>query len=125
MARASSRRRRGAARAESKAGGAGSPDSFSVIARSYNIGMSKAVKVMVSMPDELLERIDRAADERGTSRSAFLQEAARRELGWPDPAAIDAALERGRAALAGTGSFEAAELIRTEREARDARDRRR
>jgi metal-responsive CopG/Arc/MetJ family transcriptional regulator len=87
--------------------------------------MSKALKVMVSMPDELLERIDRAANERGTSRSAFLQEAARRELGWPDPMAIDAALVRGRAALAKAGSFEAAELIRAERDARDARDRRR
>jgi predicted transcriptional regulator len=87
--------------------------------------MSKVVKVMVSMSDELLARIDRAADERGTSRSAYLQEAARRELGWPDPAMIDAALERGRAALAGAGSFEAAELIRAEREAHDARDRRR
>lgn len=92
---------------------------------SYNQVMAKALKVMVSIPDELLERIDREADERGTSRSAFLQEAAQRELGWPDPARVDAALERGRAALAGVGSFEAAELIRAEREERDARDRRR
>ena len=70
--------------------------------------MSKPLKVMLSMADELLERIDRAVDERGASRSAFLQEAAPRELGWPDPEAIDAALERGRAVLAGAGSFEAA-----------------
>jgi predicted transcriptional regulator len=82
-------------------------------------------KVMISMPDDLLERVDRAARERRTSRSAFLQEAARRELGWPDPAAIDAALERGRAALAGVGSFESAELVRAERDGHDARDRRR
>jgi Arc/MetJ-type ribon-helix-helix transcriptional regulator len=87
--------------------------------------MPKASKVMVSMPEELLERIDRAVDERGTSRSAFLQEAARRELGWPDRATIDAALSRGRAVLEGAGSFEAAELIRAERDSRDARDRRR
>jgi hypothetical protein len=92
---------------------------------SYIEAMAKAAKVMVSIPDELLTRIDREADERGTTRSGFLQEAARRELGWPDPARIDAALDRGRAALAGAGSFEAAELIRSEREARDARDRRR
>jgi HicB-like antitoxin of HicAB toxin-antitoxin system len=92
---------------------------------SYTAVMSKAAKVMVSIPDELLERIDREADERGTSRSGFLQEAARRELGWPDPAQVDAALARGRAALAGVGGFEAAELIRAEREDRDARDRRR
>lgn len=92
---------------------------------SYTTAMAKAAKVMVSIPDELLERIDREADQRGTSRSGFLQEAARRELGWPDPARVDAALERGRAALAGVGGFEAADLIRSEREDRDARDRRR
>jgi len=87
--------------------------------------MARSVKVMISMTEELLERIDREAAARDTTRSAFLQEAARRELGWPDSAAIDAALERGRTALAGAGSFESAELIRTEREARDERDRRR
>lgn len=80
---------------------------------------------MISVPDDLLERIDRAADERHTSRSAFLQEAARRELGWPDPVSIDAALERGRTALAGTRHFESAELIRADRDRRDVRDRRR
>lgn len=80
---------------------------------------------MISVPDDLLKRIDRAAGERRTSRSAFLQEAARRELGWPDPAAIDAALERGRTALAGAGHFESAELIRADRDQRDDRDRHR
>lgn len=82
-------------------------------------------KVMISVPEDLLERIDREVGERRTSRSAFLQEAARRELGWPDPVAIDAALDRGRAALAQAGRFESAELIRDERDARDERDRRR
>jgi predicted transcriptional regulator len=82
-------------------------------------------KVMISMSAELLERVDREAGARGTTRSAFLQEAARRELGWPDPAKIDAALARGRAALLGTGRFESAELIRSKRDARDKRDRRR
>lgn len=95
------------------------------IAVSYNPPMARAQKVMVSFPDDLLERIDREAGERGTTRSGFLQEAARRELGWPDPAAIDAALARGRAALGGLGNFEAADLIRAEREGRDERDRRR
>ena len=50
------------------------------------------VKVMVSIPDDLLERIDRGAAERGESRSAFLQEAARMRLGEPDPD-LTAALE--------------------------------
>jgi len=73
------------------------------------------------MPDDLLERIDRAAARRDSSRSAFLQEAARRELGWPDMDAVQGALERGRAALAGVGRFESADLIRRDRDERDRR----
>lgn len=80
-------------------------------------------KVMISMPEDLLERLDRVARERGSSRSGFLQEIVRRELGWPDPVAFDAALERGRRALADAGAFESAELIREERDARNERDR--
>jgi predicted transcriptional regulator len=91
----------------------------------YAPDMPKATKVLVTMPNDLLERIDREAKSSSSTRSDFLQEAARRQLGWPDPIAIDAALERGRAALADAGSFESAELIRSEREGRDARDRRR
>lgn len=91
----------------------------------YTADMAKATKVLVTMPDDLLDRIDRETQSIGSTRSDFLQEAARRQLGWPDPATIDAALERGRDALAGAGSFEAADLIRADREARDARDRRR
>ncbi len=87
--------------------------------------MTKTTKVLVTMPDDLLERIDRATRNADSTRSDFLQEAARRRLGWPDPVAIDAALERGRAALANAGSFESAELIRSERGERDIRDRRR
>lgn len=82
-------------------------------------------KVLISLPDELLERIDREAERQRSSRSAFLREAARRELGWPDPVALDAALGRGRAALASAGEFESSELIRGERDTRDASDRRR
>jgi predicted transcriptional regulator len=82
-------------------------------------------KVLISMPDDLLKRIDREAERRGATRSGFIQHAAQRELGWPDPAAFDAALERGRKALAGAGAFESADVIRRERDARDARDRRR
>jgi len=87
--------------------------------------MTPATKVLVTMPDDLLARIDRETKRAGSTRSDFLQEAARRRLGWPDRAAVDAALERGRAALADAGSFESAELIRAQREERDARDRRR
>lgn len=82
-------------------------------------------KVFISLPDDLLGRVDREARRRSTTRSAFLQQAARRELGWPDPDAIDAAITRGRTALAGAGRFDSAELIRNDRDERDARDRRR
>jgi metal-responsive CopG/Arc/MetJ family transcriptional regulator len=75
-------------------------------------------KVMVTLPYDLLARIDDEARARQMSRSAFLQEVARRELGLLDPAVIDRALERGCAALAGAGRFESARLIRAERDAR-------
>lgn len=37
-------------------------------------------KVMISIPDKLLERLDRRAKEAGESRSGFLQHLAEREL---------------------------------------------
>jgi predicted transcriptional regulator len=82
-------------------------------------------KVLISIPDDLLERIDREAEARGSSRSGFLQEAARRQLGWPAPAALEAALRRGREALAEAGAFESADLIHEQRLEHDAVDRRR
>jgi Arc/MetJ-type ribon-helix-helix transcriptional regulator len=82
-------------------------------------------KVLISVPDDLLERIDREVRARGSNRSAFLRDAAQRELGWPDPGALAAALQRGRAALAAAGAFESAQLIGRDRQARDAADRRR
>lgn len=75
-------------------------------------------KVMISLPDDLLDQIDHEAERRHSSRSALLQEAARRELGWPDSATVDTAVARARKALAGAGSFESAALIRAERDAR-------
>ena len=80
-------------------------------------GMSK---VLISVPDELLERIDRAAKARKTTRSRFIEEAAQHELGWPAAESMDAAVNRAREALASAGPFESAGLIRRDREARDA-----
>jgi metal-responsive CopG/Arc/MetJ family transcriptional regulator len=37
-------------------------------------------KIMVSIPDDLLDEIDREARSRGLSRSGFLQDLARHEL---------------------------------------------
>lgn len=75
-------------------------------------------KVMISLPDDLLDRIDQEAERRHTSRSALLQEAARRQIGWPDPVTIDAAVSRARKALADAGAFESTALVRAERDAR-------
>lgn len=41
----------------------------------------KSMKVLVSLDDRLLRRIDRAAKDRGLSRSAYLAELAQRDLG--------------------------------------------
>ena len=78
-------------------------------------------KVMVSLPDEVLARIDSEARRRGTTRSSPLRDAALRELGRPDPVALEAALARSRARFASAGRFDAAVLIRAERDARDRR----
>lgn len=82
-------------------------------------------KVLISLSDDLLARIDREVASLGGTRSGFLQEAARRQLGWATPEAIDGALERGRKALVAAEAFESADLIRADRDRRDHRDRRR
>jgi len=79
--------------------------------------------VTVSIPNDLLARIDREAAVRATSRSEWLQAAALRELGRPDPVAIDAALAAGRAALEGSGSFQSTKAVRAGRDALANRDR--
>lgn len=76
---------------------------------------------MISLPDDVLARIDAEARRRGTTRSALLREAAVRELGRPDPALLDAAVARSRARFAAAGRFEAAHLVRRDRDARDGR----
>ena len=81
-------------------------------------------KVLISVPDELLTRIDREVSARGTTRSRFFEEAARHELGWPEPEQVEAAVKRAREAMAPYGSFDSADLIREDRDARDGRDRR-
>lgn len=42
------------------------------------------MKVLISMPEDLLARIDVASRERGLSRSAFLQQAVAAALGEQD-----------------------------------------
>jgi hypothetical protein len=73
-------------------------------------------KVMISIPDRLLERIDDYADARRETRSGFLQRLAEREL-----AAAESGRRRELERLLGSLSIEipegdAAKLIRDERE---------
>ena len=82
-------------------------------------------KILVSMPDALLEEIDAAVARRLSTRSAFLRRAARDALARPDPAVIRTAVARARAALADLGAFESGGLIRVERDKRRAAARRR
>jgi len=81
-------------------------------------------KVMISMPDDLLSLVDREARRRGASRSAFLQDAARSELGRQDRRTMEAAVQRSRDRFVRAGRFDSASLVRADRDARDARDRR-
>jgi metal-responsive CopG/Arc/MetJ family transcriptional regulator len=75
-------------------------------------------KVMVSLPAELLARIDEEAKRRAVSRSALLAAAARRELDRRDPDALAEAIARSEQRFARSASFDAARLVRAERDAR-------
>jgi metal-responsive CopG/Arc/MetJ family transcriptional regulator len=74
-------------------------------------------KVMVSLPDDLLHDIDAEAARRSTSRSALLAAAARRELERPDSLRVAAAVTRSEARFRRAGSFEAADIVRADRDA--------
>jgi metal-responsive CopG/Arc/MetJ family transcriptional regulator len=75
-------------------------------------------KVMVSLPEELLRDIDKEARRRSMSRSALLAAAARRELARPDPAAVAEAIARSEQRFVAAGAFEAAQLVRQDRDSR-------
>lgn len=75
-------------------------------------------KVMVSLPADLLAELDAEVKRRSTSRSALLAIAARRELARQDPADLAAAIERSERRFRAAGSFESADLVRSDRESR-------
>lgn len=85
---------------------------ISVLPRVYTHPMAK---VMISIPDSLLDALDAEVERRQTSRSALLQDAARRELGVlrRDRDAVLADLDAFSAAW--TGPVDAAALIRADR----------
>ncbi len=75
-------------------------------------------KVMISIPDDLLRQVDLEAQRQGTSRSALVQKAVKREIGIviTDPDQIISRLE----ALASKGKWDghtgAAAMIRQDRD---------
>ncbi|MHB1582369.1 MAG: ribbon-helix-helix protein, CopG family [Acidimicrobiales bacterium] len=75
-------------------------------------------KIMVSLPEELLQEIDRVARKRSMSRSALLAAAARREIARPNPSEVDDAIIRSEQRFATAGRFEAAEQVRRDRDDR-------
>ncbi|MHB1487692.1 MAG: ribbon-helix-helix protein, CopG family [Acidimicrobiales bacterium] len=75
-------------------------------------------KVMVSLPDELVREIDEEAHRRSMSRSALLAAAARRELARREPDAVAEAIARSERRFRGAGAFDAAELVRQDRDRR-------
>lgn len=76
-------------------------------------------KVMISMPQDLLERVDRAAKKRGTTRSGFLQRCAEREVERPTLEEIERALEEGQELTRGFGpDRDSTELVREDRDER-------
>ena len=83
--------------------------------RSYTTGMSK---IMVSLPEELLHEIDEVARRRSMSRSALLAAAARREIARPNPSDVDDAIIRSEQRFRTAGRFEAADLVRRDRDSR-------
>jgi len=88
-----------------------------VLASSNTVYPLSVAKVMISMSQDLLDRLDDLAAKRGTTRSGLLQELAEREL--------DAAEENRRAEIRrllelATGSYggDATRLIREDRDSR-------
>ena len=75
-------------------------------------------KVMVSLPADLLAELDTEAKRRSTSRSALLATAARRELARRDSEQVAEAVSRSERRFEQAGAFEAADLIRADRDSR-------
>jgi metal-responsive CopG/Arc/MetJ family transcriptional regulator len=73
-------------------------------------------KVLISFPDELLERLDRDARSRGTTRSGLLQDLAARHLSGDDAARAARIAELLRAP--GSHGGRGAEEVRRDRRSR-------
>ena len=81
----------------------------------YTLSMAKG---MVSRADELLAEIDSEVRRRATTRSAWLALAARQQVRRRDPDDVAAAIARSEVRFASAGSFESADILRSDRDAR-------
>jgi metal-responsive CopG/Arc/MetJ family transcriptional regulator len=75
-------------------------------------------KVMISLPDDLLRRLDAEARRRSMTRSGLLAATIRQALARRDVDSVRKAVERSRERFAGENAFEAAELVRADRDDR-------
>lgn len=75
-------------------------------------------KVMISMPADLLGLLDDEVRRRSTTRSALLAAAVRHELERRDPDTVAAAIARSEARFERGRAFDAARLVRADRDAR-------
>ena len=73
---------------------------------------------MVSLPADLLAELDEEAKRRSTSRSGLLATAARRELTRRDSDRMADAIVRSERRFQAAGSFDAADLVRQDRDSR-------
>jgi hypothetical protein len=88
---------------------------MTTIASGNTIYTPPVAKVMISMPDDLLDRLDAQARANRETRSGFLQRLAERELGEEQAMRreeLEELLDKATAPMGG----EAAKLIREDRE---------
>ncbi len=62
-------------------------------------------KIMISLPEELLQELDLEAQRRSMSRSALIAVAARRELARRDPDVVAEAITRSKSRFLQAGRF--------------------
>jgi hypothetical protein len=72
-------------------------------------------KVMISIPDDLLGALDAEVGRRSTTRSALLQEAAKRELGLLRRAPDEVLADLDKLSSTWSGPIDAEKLVRAER----------
>lgn len=75
-------------------------------------------KVMISLPDDLLRRLDAEARRRSMTRSGLLAATIQLALARRDVDSVRKAIERSRERFADENAFEAAELVRADRDDR-------